>query len=110
MDMNKCRKTALQTFCGGLENQIKTDGTTIQQFATKIRTKNKCRKTTAEVPQNSYSAALEKCRKILPQNPPPYKGGGVFCGSNVFGDFFQPAKKNKKNPSRKNNLPHTFKK
>ncbi len=90
MDMNKCRKTAIKSFAEFGKNQIKPDETTIQQFATKTQHQKKCRKTTAELPQNSYFAVLEKCRKIMPQNPPPIRGG-VFCGINVFGYFFQPA-------------------
>ncbi len=97
MDMNKCRKTAIKSFAEFGKNQIKPDETTIQQFATKIRTKNKCRKTTAEVPQKSYFAVLEKCRKILPQNPPPIRGGGYFAAVMFAATFFNQPKKIKKN-------------
>jgi hypothetical protein len=91
MNMNNCRKTAIKSFAEVGKNRIVSHDTTKQQFETKTRAKNNCRKIAAEVPQKSYFAVLEKCRKILPQNPPPIRGGGVFCGSNVFGYFFQPA-------------------
>jgi hypothetical protein len=91
MDMNNCRKIVIKSFAEVGKNRIESHDTKKQQFETKTRAKNKCRKTTAELPQNSYFAVLEKCRKIMPQNPPPIRGGGVFCGINVFGYFFQPA-------------------
>jgi hypothetical protein len=78
MDMNKCRKTAIKSFAEVGKNRIESHDTTKQQFERKTLAKNKCRKTAAKVPQNSYSAVLEKCRKILPQNPPPIRGGGIL--------------------------------
>ena len=62
----------------------------------KTRAKNKCSKIAAEVPQNSYYADLEKCRKILPQNPPPIRGGGYFAAVMFSATFFNQPKKNKK--------------